>query len=431
MINDNIKERLFRGSLELFPQLNEIYELELAFAEAQQMNDEDLLARGAYFARVDKRYTNHFRICAGDALLIPNEQSISRRRFFERNQFRTGYGTHGLFPYRGKFHPQMVKGLLNAMQLNPGETVLDPMMGSGTVLIEASLMGINSLGVDASPFCQFMVQAKTIGLSVPLEPLRLAVQRSAELLKHFRHVRGLTAARSIPTEAAASSPYYSSLPSEWLVPETYQYLLLAFLDSAGYAQRSSRRSPEQQFHQVIERYLFVTEKVQKVMRELGIVPGKVTSREGDARSLSIGDATIDGILFSPPYSFAIDYLENDSFHLQYLGVNSTALRESMIGLRGRTLREKFEHYQVDMLAVLSECRRVLRPGRFCTIIIGTNRNQLGKLMNLPPENVPGLDELLIEFSHRVGMKVERQITRQILGISNTMRNEEILMFRKT
>jgi hypothetical protein len=107
------------------------------------------------------------------------------------------------------------------------------------------------------------------------------------------------------------------------------------------------------------------------------------------------------------------------------------LRSSITRLRGRTLREKFEHYQADMLAVLSECRRVLRPGRFCTIIISTNRNQLGKLMNLPPENVPGLDELVIDLSHRVGMRLERQITRQILGISNTMRNEEILMLRKT
>ena len=87
----------------------------------------------------------------------------------------------------------------------------------------------------------------------------------------------------------------------------------------------------------------------------------------------------------------------------------------------------------DMIwgAVLAECGRVLRPWRFCTIIIGTNRNQLGKLLNLPPEDVPGLDELVIDLCHRVGMALERQITRQILGISNTMRNEEILIFRKT
>jgi hypothetical protein len=430
MINDTIKKRLFRGNLDLFPQLNEIYELELAFEESEVMSDEDLLTRGAYFARVNERYTNHFRICAGDALLIPDEKSLSRRHFFARNQFRTGYGTHGLFPYRGKFHPQMVKGLLNTMELIPGETVLDPMMGSGTVLVEASLMGIHSIGIDASPFCRFMAQAKAIGFYVPIEPLRLAVGRSSELLNHFKRMCSSAHARLASYGTMYKSTNDQSLPPQWFVPETYQYLLLAFLDSAGYAQRSSRRTPEQQFHQVLERYLFVTEKVQKVMRELEIVPGKVTPVEGDARSLSLEDASVDGILFSPPYSFAIDYLENDSFHLEYLGVNTTVLRKNMIGLRGRTLRDKFEHYQVDMRVVLEECVRVLRVGRCCTIIIGTNRNQLGKLLNLPPEDVTGLDDLVIDIAQALGLKLERQITRQILGISNTMRNEEILIFRK-
>jgi SAM-dependent methyltransferase len=433
MINDIIKQRLFRSNLELFPQLNEIYELELAFAEAEKLSDQELITRGAYFARVDKQYTHHFRMCTGDALLIPNEHSLARRHFFERNQFRTGYGTHGLFPYRGKFHPQMIKGLLNVMGLTPGETVLDPMMGSGTVLIEASLMGINSLGVDASPFCQFMVQAKSIGLSVPLEPLRSAVQSNAELLTHFRSVAKSHAVNSQTkgNGAPTGPPENTSLRPEWRIPTVYHYLLLAFLDSAGYAQRSSRHSPEQQFRQVTERYLFVTEKIQRAIQDLKLATGTVTALTGDARNLSFEDASVDGILFSPPYSFAVDYVENDSFHLNYLGVDQTALRETMIGLRGRSQREKYEHYRHDMEQALAECSRVLRPGRSCTIIIGTNRNQLGKLMNLPPEDVPGLDELMIELSSRVGMELERQITRQILGISNTMRNEEILIFKKT
>ena len=33
---------------------------------------------------------------------------------------------------------------MNVMGLKPGETILDPMMGSGTVLIEAQLMGITA-----------------------------------------------------------------------------------------------------------------------------------------------------------------------------------------------------------------------------------------------------------------------------------------------
>jgi len=29
--------------------------------------------------------------------------------------FSTGYSTHGLFAYRGKFHSQLIKGLLNIL----------------------------------------------------------------------------------------------------------------------------------------------------------------------------------------------------------------------------------------------------------------------------------------------------------------------------
>ena len=38
-----------------------------------------------------------------------------------------------LFPYRGKFHPQLIRALLNILQIKPGQTVLDPMAGSSTV----------------------------------------------------------------------------------------------------------------------------------------------------------------------------------------------------------------------------------------------------------------------------------------------------------
>jgi hypothetical protein len=120
----------------------------------------------AYFARVET-WRNHFS-CAAESR--PGFICIifKLRSFFTTNQFRTGYATHGLFPYRGKFHPQMVKGVINTMGLKRGDTLLDPMMGSGTALIEASLMGIKSIGYDVSPFCRFMTQTKLT--LTPLDP---------------------------------------------------------------------------------------------------------------------------------------------------------------------------------------------------------------------------------------------------------------------
>jgi len=49
--------------------------------------------------------------------------------------------------YRGNWPPQMARALI-LMYTKPGDTVLDPMIGSGTTCIEAKLLGRNCIGVD-------------------------------------------------------------------------------------------------------------------------------------------------------------------------------------------------------------------------------------------------------------------------------------------
>jgi hypothetical protein len=95
-------------------------------------------------------------------------------------------------------------------------------------------------------------------------------------------------------------------------------LLLAYLDSAGYSERSERKAPYDQFHAILERYCFVVEKIQNVLVGFESEMAEATALHGDARRMPLDGESVDGVLFSPPYSFAIDYLENDSFHLSYL-----------------------------------------------------------------------------------------------------------------
>ncbi len=444
VLSCGLAEHLFSARRELIPDIDDYYELELAFYENQLLDERALVRNGAYFARVGDSITRHFKMCAGKSLRLPGHSSSRLKSFFEKNIFRTGYATHGLFPYRGKFHPQMIKGLINVMGLKPGDTVVDPMMGSGTVAVEASIMGIHSLGFDASPFCRFMAQAKIDALTMPLARARKAIANADEVFAYFQKrgspISGCKPARTTlhfsdevmeePVEYLAGSPQLP-IGADRETAETYGFLLLAYLDAAGYSERSTRKTPIEQFRSILDRYVFVAEKIQAFLHRDQEVLGKARISQGDARSLPVETSSVDGIVFSPPYSFAIDYLDNDAFHLHYLGVDVERLQDSMVGLRGKSLGEKLSLYQEDMQRVISECSRILKPGKMCTIIVGTNSNQIGKILKQDPGTVEGLDEMLVRMGHEKGLAHIRTMHRSIIGMSNTMRREQILLMQKT
>jgi len=444
-LSSNLLEKLFPPHLEVVPQLNEVYELQLALWESEVLSDEEIVRNGAYFSRVADQLTRHFLICRGEPVRIPQHSSSRLRSFFKTNQFKTGYATHGLFPYRGKFHPQMIKALLNIMGLKPGHTVLDPMMGSGTVLIEATLMGINSVGIDASPFCRFMTQAKLDGLTVPLSPIRRAQENPRAVFNEFcAHLAKVHSCLRKKNQDQSQADLFSQVDNLNAVQpvdyssqgientEVHNFLLLSFLDAVGYTERSGRKGLYDNFVAILERYLFVAEKIQHVLSGAENELGHAEAFEGDARKLPQEDGSIDAVIFSPPYSFAIDYLINDEPHLKYLGIDVGSLRDSaMIGLRGRNLREQYELYKQDMTDVLRECARVLKPDGLCTIVVGTNNDQLSRILGVKPSQVKGIDEILVEIAAEVGLCLSTRIERQITGMANTMRTEYIVILKRT
>ncbi len=67
---------------------------------------------------------------------------------------------HRLHPYLGKFIPQIVEIFLRKF-FTLGQTILDPFAGSGTTLVQANELGINSIGYDISAFNVLLMKAKT------------------------------------------------------------------------------------------------------------------------------------------------------------------------------------------------------------------------------------------------------------------------------
>lgn len=412
----DVKSKLLPTGYELVPGLNSTYELELALAEARVLSKDELVQRGAYFARIDGEETNHYRLCS--APLQVGKNSFRLRAFFEVFRYKTSYATHGLFPYRGKFHPQLIKAIMNIIGLKKGDIVLDPMTGSATTNIEASLIGIDSLGFDMNPFAVFMAKVKidALSMTIPqLEKLRLNADSAFEKL----NLEG--------TQKKIVKPTRNSDDAHEAIPPL---LTLCYFDALGYSDRVKTKKIDALFPIVLDRYISALRNFVSVRDELGLKLGRASVEQFDARNLGprIESSSVDGIVTSPPYSFAIDYLKGDRLQLEHLGYDLSALRDDMLGLRGSGLRNQVVNYLADMERVLAEMARVLKPSRYAVIIVGTNTVQLEKVKDATGLR---LEDELVASGKRHGLELVQRFERPIEGVQNVMRSEHILFMKKS
>ncbi|MHA1328762.1 MAG: TRM11 family SAM-dependent methyltransferase [Promethearchaeota archaeon] len=403
----SLLQNLFESEVELLPSVNELFELELAYLEYYCLPENDLLDRLAYFKSVDGKLTKHFLMYNHPAKALTDNRSANTKTYFENGLFSTGYATHGLFPYRGKFHPQLIKALINIIGIKKEDTILDPMCGSGTTNIEAALMGINSYAIDLSPFCHFMTRVKYNSLSIDIELLKGISNKSEELFNFFN-------VDDVKTQLQKISDHEKL--------KVYELALLAFLDALGYSKRVVSSNHKQLFAKVLKRYedtvvnfILNTSKYITDLGNLNIL------ENATATKIPLQDNSIDGVITSPPYSFAIDYLKNDEAQLNYLGYSTDELRDNMIGLNGRNKSERLKNYFNDMEQVCAEVSRVLKKDKYFVMIIGSNTNQTGGIR---------LEGKIIESCERNNLALVKSILKPIKGMRNTMKDEYILFFKK-
>ena len=395
---------LFPKEYELLANTSELFELEFAFYEHKLLSKRDSIHRGAFFKSVDGIPTNHYVICSRNSPLIWHGRSEITKAYFREGNFSTGYATHGLFPYRGKFHPQLIKALLNMLGIQRGQLVVDPMCGSGTLNVEASIIGIDSVGIEKSPFCVFMSKVKCEALKADNHQL------SSILDNMHKNYKALIGSNSL----GADFSHHQAFESDKAIT------LLAFLDAMGYARRCSK-SIDTLFPSVLKRYVGQINSFIQARKKLNLEIGRSRIENGDARALLLEDNSIDAIITSPPYSFAIDYAENDRPQLEYLGYDVSSLKEEMIGLKGKGRKDKLANYFYDMNKVLSEMSRVLKVGKYAVIIIGSNDIQTGGIR---------LETKIEEMAINHSFVLDQKIAKPIKGIQNTMKDEYILFLRK-
>ncbi|MBU4331643.1 hypothetical protein KKD19_01310 [Patescibacteria group bacterium] len=380
-------------TLKLLDNIQFIYELALARLELKSFepdlkvtndfrefkikdisNLEDLKTRLAYFKTIDGIYTDYY-------YLQKYNQTKSVNQFL----------THWIYPYKGKFHPQMIRALLNIINIKRGETLLDPFVGSGTAVLEAQLLGINGIGIDISLLCVLISKVKT---------------ESIEVLDQIKEYKDFYLDKNNKKEA-----------EDERVKNFYKVA-----EMMAHSDQSRRgKSFDSSFRNDALKMIASVEDYNEAQKRFNLKLGKIKVIQGDARNTELKDESVDGIITSPPYSIALNYVANDSHSLTALGYDLNQIKEDFIGVRGTGL-DKFKLYDADMEKAYSEMHRLLKKDKYCVVIIGNVTFQ-GREIDTT-QNV-------INYCESVGFKTVKKMAKIIYGLYNVMQKEYILIFKKS
>jgi len=337
------------------------------------------------------------------------------------------YATHGLHAFAARCPPALADWAIRRFTRS-GETVLDPMSGSGTALVEACLLGRVARGADIDPLARLISKAK----ATPVD-LTAFDKATAE-------VNGLL------NDAQLDDTWRPDLADwdRWFRPEVAadlarmrEAILLAGGDadvtdllwlcfSSLIVARTSVANARDLVHsrhhyrawdedpRCLTRFSARVVRARRMMAEYqdrlsanGVDQPDVEIAGKDARALEVADGEADLVFTSPPYCSALDYtrahlfavawmtdvlgVSIDQYRLlgrEYVGseraplaeVSANQLTPPPLGLAGvdevvgdlvRDPRRAWivHRYFREMRQVLAECARVTRPGGHVVLVV--------------------------------------------------------------
>ena len=344
------------------------------------------------------------------------------------------YATHGWHPFPAKFPPQLPRVFIEALSA-PGETVLDPMAGSGTTLVEAQRLGRNAIGCDIDPLARLLVTTKLTPLDVGnAAAVGRRVLQQAQL--DFT-ARGDALCGDLDRRFDAKTRAFLDY---WFRPRQ-QLELLALLKgiealsddrvrgflkvvfsstiiakSGGVSlardlahtrpHRAPDKEPKSAFAEFEKRLVKnLSGEQPRHLHAVGEPSARVAGaafevRDASADRTGLPPGSADLVVTSPPYANgAIDYMRAHKFSLvwfgwkvddlanlrkRYLGHDAMSAEQTRelpevceatlkaLAQRDRRKAAVLRRYFSDMTAVIAEMNRVLRPGRAAIMVVGTS-----------------------------------------------------------
>lgn len=272
----------------------------------------------------------HTQLTLFDDLAATPDLKVSRSGTFVDNM---SLPVHRWFRYSAGFAATWVKEVLADWGIKPGDVVLDPFVGSGTVPVVCDTIGVNSIGVEAHPVVARICKAKLLWTSNPdlvghfaSEVLEHAQDREPDVSSYPQLIH-----RSFDTEALAA---LDSLKSAWstlrdLSPES-ELIWLALTSilrptsKAGTAQWQYIL-PNKTKKKVIHPLLAFQQQIEIIKSDLRWMQTRAKRSHaeiiaGDARTLADSmPQKVDAVITSPPYANNYDYADALRFEMTFWG----------------------------------------------------------------------------------------------------------------
>jgi DNA modification methylase len=250
------------------------------------------------------------------------------------------YLAHYMHPYKGKFHPKMVRALLNYVFPQPSGTVMDNFAGCGTLLVEATWMGLDSIGMEINPLSALMSNVKSDSLNMSVDELKKGIcsylhDLRSNLLSDETQTSDPVLHSPLKHEKETTDQRKNSIPARVISlfgePKTVDHVLVAhglakkvkdekirdflLLALSGAISDLARRR-KGEFLDVLQDRLknlylriYIFDKLNQVLKTK---LGKSKTYTADTRDMRMVESeSIDAIVNSPPYSTALDYVRND------------------------------------------------------------------------------------------------------------------------
>jgi site-specific DNA-methyltransferase (cytosine-N4-specific) len=247
---------------------------------------------------------------------------------------------HYLHKYKGKGDPRISRALINLLKVDEGDTILDPFVGSGAFIADAPIMRINAIGVEILKIGQLISEVKC-KLDYDIKRLRDEIveifnlsktndknyhKLSQEITDVTEKIKKYTTGTKLYENISPHIPTIILLKNkiEQIEDEKIKNFLLVLLSQkiVEYSEKKRYFDFLTSFKTYVEdRYLtlYATHKLAEKLN-VDMCKGSVQIIRADSTDMSfLENSSIDGILTSPPYFDALDYIGNNKVSIIILG----------------------------------------------------------------------------------------------------------------